>query len=89
MKWRLLATAALACYFAALSGQLAAQEATAPSIRYLPLDAPPGMSQAVIVEGLPLVYTRQFLPLDAEGKIDGEGSADQQIERVLINLRPR
>ena len=35
-----------------------------PSIQYVPLDAPAGMSQAVIVQGLPLVHTRQLLPLD-------------------------
>jgi enamine deaminase RidA (YjgF/YER057c/UK114 family) len=44
------------------------------------------MSQAVVVQGLPLVYTRQLLPLDAEGKLVGEDSADKQIEQVLNNL---
>jgi enamine deaminase RidA (YjgF/YER057c/UK114 family) len=44
------------------------------------------MSQAVIVQGLPLVHTRQLLPLDHEGKVVGEGSADRQIEQVLDNL---
>jgi enamine deaminase RidA (YjgF/YER057c/UK114 family) len=44
------------------------------------------MSQAVIVQGLPLVHTRQLLPLDREGKLVGEGPADQQIEQVLANL---
>jgi enamine deaminase RidA (YjgF/YER057c/UK114 family) len=44
------------------------------------------MSQAVAVQGVPLAYTRQILPLDREGKIVGEGSADQQIEQVLANL---
>ena len=53
------------------------------------MDAPPGMSQAVIVQGLPLVYTRQLLPLDLEGNVVGEGSADQQIEQVLDNLKAR
>ena len=57
-----------------------------PSVRYLPLDAPAGMSQAVVVQGLPLVYTRQLLPLDGEGKLVGEGVADEQIEQVLKNL---
>ena len=50
------------------------------------LDAPAGMSQAVIVERMPLVHTRQLFPLDREGKLVGEGSADQQIEQVLANL---
>lgn len=62
------------------------QETSGPSVRYLPLDAPAGMSQAVVVQGLPLVYTRQLLPLDGEGKLVGEGSADEQIEQVLDNL---
>ena len=64
----------------------AVKETAEPSVRYVPLDAPAGMSQAVVVQGLPLVYTRQLLPLDREGKLVGEGSADKQIERVLDNL---
>ena len=65
----------------------AAQDAAGPSVRYVPLDAPPGMSRAVVVQGLPLVHTRQLLPLDREGKLVGEGSADKQIEQVLDNLQ--
>lgn len=56
------------------------------SVQYLPLDAPAGMSQAVIVQSQPLVHTRQLLPLDREGKPVGEGSVDKQIEQVLDNL---
>ncbi len=44
------------------------------------------MSQAVIVDGAPLVYTRQLLPLGRDGKLVGEGSADKQSEQVLANL---
>ena len=44
------------------------------------------MSQAVIVQGFPLVHTRQLLPLDTAGKLVGEGSVDEQIEQVLTNL---
>jgi enamine deaminase RidA (YjgF/YER057c/UK114 family) len=44
------------------------------------------MSQAVIVQRLPLVYTRQLLPLGRDGKLVGEGSADKQSEQVLANL---
>ncbi len=58
-----------------------------PSIRYFPLDTPAGMGQAVVVEGFPLVHTRQLLPLDGEGNLVGEASADQQIEQVLANLQ--
>ena len=64
----------------------AVKDTAEPSVRYLPLDAPAGMSQAVVVQGLPLVYTRQLLPLDREGKLVGEGSPDKQIEQVLDNL---
>jgi enamine deaminase RidA (YjgF/YER057c/UK114 family) len=71
---------------AALAGASLAQDAAKPSIQYVPLDAPAGMSQAVIVQGFPLVHTRQLLPLDRQGKLVGEGSADQQIEQVLANL---
>ncbi len=71
---------------ATIVGNSPAQDAVKPSIQYLPLDAPAGMSQAVIVQGLPLVHTRQLLPLDREGKVVGEGSADQQIEQALANL---
>jgi len=87
MIWRFLASLFLAGCFVALALQdVPGQETTEPSLRYLPLDAPAGTSQAVVVEGLPLVYTRQLLPLDRMGKLVGEGSADEQIEQVLTNL---
>lgn len=86
MTWRSLVGVALAGCCAALAGYAAAQDAAGPSVRYLPLDAPAGMSQAVVVQGMPLVYTRQLLPLDREGRLVGEGSADEQIEQVLANL---
>ncbi|MGA2258895.1 MAG: hypothetical protein ABSG53_29860, partial [Thermoguttaceae bacterium] len=65
MTWRCLMTGLLAGCWAADHGYMvpaglaAAGETAGPSIRYVPLDAPPGMSQAVIVQGLPLVHTRQ------------------------------
>jgi enamine deaminase RidA (YjgF/YER057c/UK114 family) len=62
------------------------KEAASASIEYLPLDAPAGMSQAVIVEGLPLVHTRQLVPVDREGRMVGAGSVDKQVEQVLNNL---
>lgn len=86
MTRRLLTFALSATVWAALAGYAASQDTAKPSIQYLPLDAPAGMSQAVIVQGMPLVHTRQLLPLDREGKLAGEGSADQQIEQVLANL---
>jgi enamine deaminase RidA (YjgF/YER057c/UK114 family) len=62
------------------------REISDSSVQYLPLDAPAGMSQAVVVQGQPLVHTRQLLPLDHEGNLVGEGSVDKQIEQVLNNL---
>jgi 2-iminobutanoate/2-iminopropanoate deaminase len=62
------------------------KETSDASVRYFPLDAPAGMSQAVVVQGQPLVHTRQLLPLDHEGNLVGEGSLDNQIEQVLNNL---
>ena len=96
MTWRLFTAAVLTACVAGLANSPAAEkkssketsgkEASQPSIEYVPLDAPSGMSQAVIVQGLPLVHTRQLLPLDAQGNVVGEGSADRQIDQVLSNL---
>ncbi|NLY01743.1 MAG: RidA family protein [Rhodopirellula sp.] len=93
MTWRSFAAAVLAacavglthCPAAEESAKPAAGEAAQSAIEYVPLDAPAGMSQAVIVQGVPLVHTRQLLPLDASGKLVG-GSADEQIEQTLSNL---
>jgi enamine deaminase RidA (YjgF/YER057c/UK114 family) len=63
-----------------------AADAAPSAVRYLPLDAPEGMSQAVVVQGAPLVHTRQLLPLDRDGKLVGEGSAEKQAEQALANL---
>jgi len=90
MAWRLfMAMAVSAAAMTALSAaeDKADSKAVEPSVRYVRLGAPLGMSQAVVVRNCPLVYTRQLLPLDREGKLVGEGSADQQIEQVLINLQ--
>lgn len=57
------------------------------SIRYYSLNSQAGLSQAVVVKGLPLVHTRQLLPLDAQGELVGGDSAEQQIEQVLDNLQ--
>jgi enamine deaminase RidA (YjgF/YER057c/UK114 family) len=62
------------------------EEAVGASVEYVPLDAPAGMSQAVIVQGHPLVHTRQLLPLNREGKLVGEDSVDRQVQQVLDNL---
>ena len=58
----------------------------AGSVQYLPLDAPAGMSQAVIVENKALVHTRQLFPVDQAGNLVGGDSLEKQIEQVLTNL---
>ncbi|MBN1851882.1 MAG: hypothetical protein JW829_04130 [Pirellulales bacterium] len=79
------ALAAAVCLMISPAAQ-AGDEKAAPSIQYVPLDAPSGMSQAVLVDRMPLVHTRQLFPLDTEGKLVGPDSADVQIEQVLSNL---
>jgi enamine deaminase RidA (YjgF/YER057c/UK114 family) len=69
----------------------AAEESQKPAIEYVPVtapaDAPKGMwMSAVIVDEMPLVYTRQLFAMDGEGKLVGEGSGEKQIEQVLTNL---
>lgn len=94
MNWRSLTAALLAACIFGLAPCGAAQESTAPapgqsaepSLQYVTLDAPEGMSQAVIVQGYPLVHTRQLLPVDAAGTLVGQDSIDQQVEQVLANL---
>ena len=86
MAWRSIVALMMACCLMTVVECAAAEETAESSIQYVPLDAPAGMSQAVIVQGLPLVHTRQLLPLDAEGKPVGKDSIDKQIEQVLDNL---
>jgi enamine deaminase RidA (YjgF/YER057c/UK114 family) len=91
MTWRSVTGAVLAACAVGLANCPAAedkpgQDPAGSSVQYLPLDASAGMSQAVVVQGQPLVHTRQLLPLDREGKLVGEGSVDKQIEQVLNNL---
>lgn len=86
MTQRFLAWAVVVGCLAIVAGNLSAQAAAGPSIQYVPLDAPEGMSQAVIVAGTALVHTRQLLPLDRDGNLVGDGSADAQIRQVLANL---
>lgn len=58
-----------------------------PSVRYVSsLEDAAGSARAVVVEGFPLVHTRQLWPLDQDGNLVGEGSAERQIEQVLGNL---
>jgi len=96
MTWRSVTGAVLAACMVGLANCPAAEdnpaqkapdkEAADASVQYVPLDAPAGMSQAVIVQGHSLVHTRQLLPLDREGKPVGEDSVDKQVEQVLNNL---
>jgi enamine deaminase RidA (YjgF/YER057c/UK114 family) len=86
IAWQLVATLVMTSYFMTMVDCPAIEKVADTSIRYVPLDAPAGMSQAVIVQQMPLVHTRQLFPLDREGMLVGKGSADQQIEQVLANL---
>jgi len=96
MKWRSVIGALLTACMVALADCPAAEGKPAPetpakkaagaSIQYHPLGAPAGMSQAVVVQGQPLVHTRQLLPLDRAGKLVGGDSVDEQVEQVLNNL---
>lgn len=63
-----------------------AEGAAGASIRYLPLGAPAGLSQAVVVERAPLVFTRQLFPTGSDGSLVGEGSAEKQSEQLMTNL---
>ncbi len=87
MAWRSVALMVMVCSTALTADCPAAEEAAEAPVRYLPLDAPAGTSQAVVVRGLPLLYTRQLQPLDDQGKLVGEDSADRQIKQVLDNLQ--
>ncbi len=86
MTWRVISSLVTVCCLTLVAHCQAAEETAEPSIQYVPFDAPAGMSQAVIVDKMPLVYTRQILPLDGDGNLVGEGSADKQIEQVLGDL---
>ena len=96
MTWRSVAAPVLVACMVGLANCQAAEdrpvpktadtEAASGSIQYLPLDAPDGMSQAVIVDNQPLVHTRQLVAADNKGKIVGIGSVDEQVEQVLNNL---
>jgi enamine deaminase RidA (YjgF/YER057c/UK114 family) len=56
------------------------------SIRWVDPDDATGASRAVVVDHVPLAHTAQVLPLDAAGKLVGEGDAAKQTEQVLVNL---
>ncbi|MFO7907966.1 MAG: RidA family protein [Planctomycetota bacterium] len=92
MTWRPIATLAMVCCVL-LAVYCPAQDGEEPGarIQYVPLeetsDSPPGLFKtAVIVDKMPLVHTRQLFPFDSQGKLVGEGSADEQIEQLLANL---
>ncbi|MDO8994286.1 MAG: hypothetical protein Q7U83_14540, partial [Daejeonella sp.] len=46
----------------------------------------PGVSDAVIVDDVPLVHTNQFLPLDKSGNIVGSGDINAQINQIFLNI---
>ena len=92
MKWRSFAAVLLAACVVGLANCPAAEtkketkDSAGSSVQYMAMDAPAGSSRAVIVQGVPLVHTRQLLPEDRDGKMVGEGSVDKQIEQLLANI---
>ena len=63
-----------------------AQVVAAGPVEYVGADEQSGSSRAVVVDGRALAHTGQVLPLDKQGKVIGEGSADAQLAQVLFNL---
>jgi len=91
MTRRAISALAAACCAMMVAHCPAAEETPDPSIQYIsiasPADAPPSMwMSAVVVDEMPLVYTRQLFAMDGEGRLVGEDSAEKQIEQVLANL---
>ncbi|MEO2048056.1 MAG: RidA family protein [Pirellulales bacterium] len=86
LAWRSIAALVMTSCIVTTVECPAVERTTETPIRYVPLDAPVGMSQAVIVQRMPLVHTRQLLSMDREGKLVGVDSVDEQIEQVLDNL---
>src|SRR3990170_4038269 len=58
----------------------------AAGVVYVGTDRDAGVSQAVVVDRGALAHTTQLLPLDKQGSLIGEGSADAQLAQVLFNL---
>ena len=63
-----------------------AASASPPGVLFIPSDAAPGTSLAVVVDDVPLAHTALVLPLDAAGKLIGVADAAKQAEQVLANL---
>lgn len=93
MRWLMFALTALSLLLGCMpqseetEPHSTARKSAEPSIHYVPMEDSTGMAQAVTVEGHPLVYTRQLLPLDDAGQLPGDGSAQHQVEQVLDNLQ--
>lgn len=84
--YSIVLTVAVLPLAAAADNAPSAPQAKSSGVEYVVLDAPAGTSRAVVVQGQPLVHTRQLLSLDRDGKLVGQDSLDQQIEQVLDNL---
>lgn len=55
-------------------------------IQYIGASSINGNSDAVIVENVPLVHTKQFLPLGNNGKIIGQANLNKQLDQVFKNI---
>lgn len=63
-----------------------AQDVQARSAKRIGADAKTGIAQAVIVESAPLLFTRQFLPLDSAGRLIETKNQSSQADEVWRQL---
>src|SRR6266480_3403369 len=57
-----------------------------PAIQSIEPNAKTGFAKAVVVDHAPLIFTRQFLPINEKGEIVGKGDVQKQIETTFANL---
>lgn len=55
-------------------------------VRYIGSGVLHGSSDAVIVDNVPLVHTKQFLPLGKSGVIAGKGKLKPQLDQIFENI---
>lgn len=65
---------------------ICAEDAPARSAKRIGADATTGIAQAVVVESAPLLFTRQFLPIDSAGRVIGTKNESSQADEVWRQL---
>lgn len=65
---------------------ICAEDAPARSAKRIGADAKTGIAQAVVVESAPLLFTRQFLPIDSAGRAIETKDASSQADEVWRQL---